>query len=313
MIATDEWTSVPTAAGELRAWIQVPEHAAGPLPGVVLVDGSGEGAADDWGEWPGRFLSCGAVVLMHDKPGCGGSPGEWLTQTFLDRAHESLSALQVLRAHPAVAGQAVGLLGFSQGGWVSLLAASLDPTLVDFVISISGPGVGTAQQDRYRIERELRSRGIADEDVDEALAWIDERGERLTAGESAAAVLADQERHRERAWYAGATQYFDNEPALGFLARNLDYEPTAVLEQIHCPVLALHGAADTMVPVAASVAAYAKHLPPLPDDPHGIASFPGADHGLFTAGPDPDVPRTDQLAPGFLPMLAAFLGKRARN
>ena len=112
---------------------------------------------------------------------------------------------------------------------------------------------------------------------------------------------------------AGATQYFDNEPALGFLARNLDYEPTAVLEQIHCPVLALHGAADTMVPVAASVAAYAKHLPPLPDDPHGIASFPGADHGLFTAGPDPDVPRTDQLAPGFLPMLAAFLGKRARN
>ena len=260
MIATDEWTSVPTAAGELRAWIQVPEHAAGPLPGVVLVDGSGEGAADDWGEWPGRFLSCGAVVLMHDKPGCGGSPGEWLTQTFLDRAHESLSALQVLRAHPAVAGQAVGLLGFSQGGWVSLLAASLDPTLVDFVISISGPGVGTAQQDRYRIERELRSRGIADEDVDEALAWIDERGERLTAGESAAAVLADQERHRERAW-----------------------------------------------------SAYAKHLPPLPGDPHGIASFPGADHGLFTADPDPDVPRTDQLAAGFLPMLAAFLGERARN
>jgi pimeloyl-ACP methyl ester carboxylesterase len=313
MIATDEWTSIPTAVGELRARIQVPEDAHGPLPGAVLVDGSGEGAADDWGEWPERFLGCGAVVLTHDKPGCGESPGEWLTQTFVDRAHESLSALQVLRAHPAVAGQPVGLLGFSQGGWVSLLAASLESTEVDFVVSISGPGVGPAEQERYRIERELRRRGIADDDVDEALAWIDERGRRLVAGEEPRDVLAEQERHADRAWYASATQYFDNELALGFLARNLDFDPVPVLEQVNCPVLALHGAADTIVPVAASVAAYAEHLVPLPGDPHGIASFPGADHGLFIADPDPAVPRTHQLAPGFLPMLAAFFGERAQN
>jgi hypothetical protein len=34
---------------------------------------------------------------------------------------------------------------------------------------------------------------------------------------------------------------------------------------------------------------------------------PGADHGLFLADPDPEIPRRDQLAPGFLPMLEAFL------
>ena len=74
-----------------------------------------------------------------------------------------------------------------------------------------------------------------------------------------------------------------------------------------CPVLALFGAADTLVPVLPSVNAYAAHLPELPGDPHGIAVFPGADHGLFTADPDPAVPRTEQLAPGFLPMVAGFL------
>ena len=37
------------------------------------------------------------------------------------------------------------------------------------------------------------------------------------------------------------------------------------------------------------------------------AVFPGADHGLYVADPDPAVPRTEQLAPGFLPMLGAFL------
>ena len=136
--AIEEWTSVPTAVGDLRALTWVPD-APGPLPGIVIVDGSGDGACDDWGEWPERFTGCGAVVLAHDKPGCGGSPGNWLEQTFEDRAQESLAALAVLRAHPACSGQPVGLLGFSQGGWVALLAAADGD--VDFVISISGPGV----------------------------------------------------------------------------------------------------------------------------------------------------------------------------
>ena len=310
MATADEWTAVPTADGELRALVHVPVEAADLLPGVVLVDGSGEGACDDWGEWPGRFADQGAVVLTHDKPGCGGSPGDWLSQSFADRARESLAALRVLRDHPAVSGRPSGLVGFSQGGWVALLAATLDPSLVDFVISLSGPGVGTAAQDRDRIERELRARGLSESDVAEALAWIDERGRRLVAGEDVLQVLSDQVRFSDRAWYEGATQYFDNPLALGFLARNLDFDPVPVLQQVTCPVLALFGAEDTLVPVADSVIAYATHLQALADGEHGIAVFPGADHGLFTADPDPAVPRTEQLAAGFLPMVAGFVAER---
>ena len=39
----------------------------------------------------------------------------------------------------------------------------------------------------------------------------------------------------------------------------------------------------------------------------GLAVFPGADHGLFVADPEPGVDRTSQLAAGFLPMLGSFL------
>jgi uncharacterized protein len=304
--SADQWSVVPTADGGLRALVHVPENAPGPLPGVVLVDGSGEGACDDWGEWPGRFVDQGAVVLTHDKPGCGGSPGDWLQQSFTDRAREALAALGVLRKHPAVQGRPVGLLGFSQGGWVSLLAATLDPGLVDFVISLSGPGVSPATQDRVRIERSLRARGVAEADVAEALEWIDERASRLLAGEDVADVLADQSLFSGRAWYEGATEFFDNPPALGFLARNLDFDPVPVLRRVSCPVLALFGADDTLVPVADSVIAYATQL----RTQSGIAVFPDADHGLFTADPDPRVARTDQLAPGFLPMVAGFLARR---
>ena len=299
-----EWTSVPTAVGDLRALLWIPD-AAGPLPGIVLVDGSGDGACDDWGEWPERFVGCGAVVLAHDKPGCGGSPGNWMEQTFDDRARETLAALAVLRAHPACSGQPVGLLGFSQGGWVALLAATSGDA--DFVVSLSGPGVTPAAQDRVRIERELRARDIAPDAIAEALDWIDERARRLLAGEPAEDVFADQLRLADRSWYAGTTEYFDTLPALSFLGRILDFDPVPALQRVSCPVLALFGAADTLVPVLPSVTAFAENLPTLDGDPHGIAVFPGANHGLFTADPDPAVPRTEQLARGFLPIVAGFL------
>jgi uncharacterized protein len=300
-----EWTEVPTDAGALRALLHAPDDADGPLPGIVLVDGSGDGACDDWGEWPERFVDQGAVVLTHDKPGCGGSPGDWTTQSFADRAKESLSALDVLRTHPGTRGQPVGLLGISQGGWVALLAAALEPTAVDLVISVSGPGVTPSEQERWRIARALAD--LDEHDRDEALAWLAERDRRLLAGDDPAAVLADQERFADRAWYDGTTAYMDSAEILGFIARILDFDPAEVLPQVRCPVLALFGGNDSLVPIPESVIAYATHLPSLPGAPHGLAVFPGADHGLFTADPDPDVPRTEQLAPGYLPMVRRFL------
>jgi len=302
------WTGVPTAVGDLRALIHVPDRP-GPLPGVVLVDGSGDGAADDWGEWPDRLMGQGAVVLTHDKPGCGGSPGHWTDQSLTDRASETLAAVEVLRADPSVSGQPVGLFGGSQGGWVSLLAAALRPEAVDFVISLSGPGVSPAVQERARIEADLRAEGTAPAALAEALAWLDERTRRLIAGEPVEVVLADQERLADRSWYPTSTRYFDDPVTLAFLARILPFDPATILPDLRCPVLALFGAADTVVPVRQSVVAFAAGLPDLPGDPHGIAVFPGADHGLFTADPDPDTPRTDQLAAGFLPMVGGFLAR----
>jgi pimeloyl-ACP methyl ester carboxylesterase len=307
-----ERTTIAAAQGPLRAGIWAPE-SPGPLPGLVLVDGAGEGTFDDWGGWPERIADCGAVVLTHDKPGCGGSPGHWTGQTLVDRARESLAALAVLRDHPSVHGQPVGMFGVSQGGWVVLLAATIGQPRVDYLVTLSGPGVSPAAQERARIERELRASGIPSSDVAEALAWLDERTRRLIAGEPARTVLEDQIRLSDRPWYAITTRYFDNEDMLAFLAGVLGFEPAVVLPQVSCPVLALFGAADDLVPVPQSVAAYAQHLPPLPGDPHGIAVFPGADHGLFTAPPDPAVPRTSQLAPGLLPMLTGFLDSRRRE
>ena len=137
---------------------------------------------------------------------------------------------------------------------------------------------------------------------------MDERADRLLAGEPVAAILADQERLRDRPWYEAVTfGAYEDAGSLGFAARILDFDPLPVATRVRCPVLALLGGADDVVPVAESVAAFGSVLPGLGEGPSGLAVFPNGNHGLYVADPDPDVPRKDQLARGVLPMIAGFL------
>ncbi|MBW4096413.1 MAG: alpha/beta hydrolase [Acidobacteria bacterium] len=96
---------------------------------------------------------------------------------------------------------------------------------------------------------------------------------------------------------------------LGFLRRILDFDPKVILPRVRCPVLALFGASDTLVPVPESLEAFSTLLPRIPGNPHGIAVFPSAGHGLFTEAPDPAIERASQLAPGFSGMVQSFIGK----
>jgi uncharacterized protein len=302
--ASETETVVPTAAGDLNAIVRVPAGAA-PLPGVVLVDGSGDGDRSDWGGWPEWLAGAGAVVLRHDKPGCGGSPGHWTGQTFDDRARESLAAVRVLRAHPATAGQPVGLYGFSQGGWVALLAAALEPESVGFAVCHSGPAMTPAQQERDRLQAAVRAEGHDEATIAEAMAWVDARADLIRRTGPVEAMLAEQSRYATCPWYPTVQFAYDTPANLRFLRGIFDFDPTTVMPQIRCPVLALFGGADAIVAAQASLRAFAEHLPPHPR--HGFAVFPGADHGLFTANPDPAIPRRDQLAPAYLATITAFL------
>jgi pimeloyl-ACP methyl ester carboxylesterase len=289
--------------GDLRAIVRAPE-AAERLPGLVFVDGSGCGGIEEWDDWPEWIGDCGAVVLAHDKPGCGESPGDWRAQSFADRAAEALAAVEVLRGSAHVDSDRIGLIGWSQGGWVSLLAAHTSPDTVHQVVTISGPGVSMAEQERVRIGNALRAAGIDDHD---AMAWVDDRTTRLRAGEPVADVIAAQQRLRDRRWYDVVSEIYDEPDRLAFFVRSMDVDPSVLLPDLRCPVLALFGGDDQLIPVGLSVARIAAALPG--DAGHGIAVFPGGNHSLFTGPPVPGTSRRDQLAPGFLPMLTGFLAQ----
>ncbi|WP_433207782.1 alpha/beta hydrolase family protein [Dactylosporangium sp. CS-047395] len=301
-------TVVDTAAGPLNAILCTPEGPA--RGGLVLSDGSGPADRHAWQGVPQWLAARGIATLRHDKPGCGGSPGDWRHQTFADRAAEAIAALAVLRKQAGV--ERAGLIGYSQGGWVSLLAAVTVPDHVDFVVTVGGPFVGVEEQERTLLGRVMRRHGLAEESVAAGLAWADERAARLAAGEDPAQVYADQARFAGDDWAAiVCDRPYDTPEELGFFARMLPFDPGAALPFLPCPLMAFFGADDEHVPVERSLAVLGDRLPGRYRGSNGVAVLPGVGHMLYPVPPRADMSVFAQLSPGFLPLLGAFLDRVA--
>jgi pimeloyl-ACP methyl ester carboxylesterase len=299
---------VDSAMGPLNAILCTPPGPA--RIGLVLSDGSGPATRDEWQGVPGWLAARGIATLRHDKPGCGGSPGDFREQTLADRAAEGLAALAVLRKRAGV--ERAGLIGYSQGGWVALQAAVSAPEQVDFVVTLGGPFVGIEEQCRVHLERVMRRRGVPEEAIEAGLGYADDRAARLAAGEDPALVHADQARRAGEPWHAvvcGAP--YDTPQALGFFARALPFDPEGLLPFLQCPLMAFFGADDENVPVERSLEVLGARLPARHRGRNGVAVLPGVGHMLYAVPPLPGVALFEQLSPGFLPLLGDFLDRLA--
>ena len=125
-------------------------HAA-----VVLVHGSGQELR--MREFAVLLAESGCAVLTYDKRGVGASEGVYtgpevgtnnIDSTNLHLlAQDARAAVNLLKQkHPTLP---LGLLGFSQAGWIIPLAARDNP-LVEFMVLFSGPTVTTLEQLRFQ-------------------------------------------------------------------------------------------------------------------------------------------------------------------
>jgi len=144
-----------TSAGiTLAGTMLIPRH---PVAAVVLVHGSGQekrmlGMA-------ARLAGRGLAVLTYDKRGVGESGGVYagpeVGTNNVDAANLDLlaadasAATNALAAHLPARQGPIGLLGFSQAGWVIPLAAIKNPT-VGFMVLFSGPVVTAREQLRFQ-------------------------------------------------------------------------------------------------------------------------------------------------------------------
>lgn len=138
----------------LAGTIFKPEH---PQAAVVLVHGSGR--EKRMVEMASLLARNGIAVLTYDKRGAGESGGTYVGPEVgtnnIDSANLKLLALDAsaavntLLAHLPAKHSYLGLMGFSQAGWIIPLAARENPK-VNFMVVFSGPVVTTLEQLRFQ-------------------------------------------------------------------------------------------------------------------------------------------------------------------
>ena len=211
--ATLSGTVVSPPDGEVRA-------------GLVFLHGSGPADSGHWSEWADVFVEHGVASLSYDKPGVGGSEGDWTRQSFADRASEALAAHRFLASDVLTEGVPTGVLGMSQGAWIGPHAASASED-VAYVVALSGSSTGPREQDRFRIEHELARDGFAQDAVDAALRVWDECDALFRSGADDRALIGAFAPHRDEPW---ARYFVFGDPNLIAYGRLIwDYDPLPFL------------------------------------------------------------------------------------
>ncbi|HUQ19234.1 MAG TPA: prolyl oligopeptidase family serine peptidase [Gemmatimonadaceae bacterium] len=121
------------------------------LTTVVLVPGSAAFKRSFYDLWAERIARSGVVVLVIDKRGVGGTTGFFERENNSSRKNLSLLAQDAVAAVDYAATLAevdssrLGLVGFSQAGWVAPLAAAMS-SKIRFIALISGPAVSVHEE-----------------------------------------------------------------------------------------------------------------------------------------------------------------------
>lgn len=275
----------------LRGQLLLPP-GRGPFPAVVLVHGSGDDSAVQF-LYSGDFLSAnGVAALVFDKRGSGKSDGDF-TFDFRQLALDVVAAVDVLAAHHEIDADRIGLCGYSQGGWVAPLAASLDERIAYVSVSC-GMIESPSDEATWETQNLLRSRGVDEEGILEATPLI----------RAAVAVVASgfaagwDEFHAKKRATEGAAwrDKFDGSPVKqlmrypkwltriigpGMAPDGLDWEYSSdeVLDSLEIPMTWLLAIDDSSAPnheTIGKLRAYRKE-----QKPFELVLFDDVDHGML--------------------------------
>jgi pimeloyl-ACP methyl ester carboxylesterase len=140
-----------------------PAESRGRFPAIVLVGGSGPTDRDEtvaglpiFGLLASPLADAGYYVLRYDKRGVGQSGGRGETATLQDFAEDVRGAVKFLRERRDVDPKRIVLFGHSEGGLVSLLAASRDDDIAGVVLAAVPSGTGAElvlEQQAYLLGR----------------------------------------------------------------------------------------------------------------------------------------------------------------
>lgn len=241
---------------------------AGSYPFVVLISGSGPQNRDEelLGHKPFLVLSDyltrnGVGVLRFDDRGTAESKGDFKAATSQDLATDVEAAISYLQGRGDVDKDKIGLIGHSEGGIIAPMVAAKLKKEIGFIVLLAGTGI---RGDRLLLmQQELigKASGVSDEAL--------EKNKKITQG---AFDIIQKSSDAEKLKADLRTYLLDNINELPEISRPketdrenfvnqqinqltgpwmrffLTYDPSLILKDVRCPVLALNGSKDLQVP-----------------------------------------------------------------
>jgi uncharacterized protein len=284
-----------TIVGDLRT-----PAGTGPFPVVLFVHGSGDADRTFFGYYlpvMERMLRAGYAVFSWDKPGYGKSTGQLSnTRVIHQRAQIVLDAIEVMKAHPDIDLQRIGLWGISQAGWVMPLVL-LQSEDVAFMICISCGGVSGDDQIAYQITSfAMFCEGVQGENVDQLrvlLADLDKARtfetyeEYLHYREVLNAFVGISPYRQKLLGILAEVGASGAIPQEAWLENDPEVEdwwnPAEVLEQVRIPVLAIFGDRDSNGDPIQGAYAWRKALEQAGNRNFRVELYPGVDHFMVAS------------------------------
>jgi dienelactone hydrolase len=290
------------SSGELslRGLLVLPQESDGPVPTLVAVHGSGREQAVYGYRLPYLAAAHGMAGFVFDKRGTGESEGDY-TQNFPDLAGDVKAAVDFLRTQPEVDADRIGLVGFSQGGWIAPMAAAQGAPVNAIVVNY-GVALPVFDEDRWGYVWALQHEGFGESEIaevdaiNEIMAQVIDERRKDVYGELGEAI----EKAKGRPWYPvleksdssvgylvgspfplWAWEWFDKLVGFEVIYGSIDrlYDPESTIRGLEIPSLWLFAGDDSSAPTPWSV----EVLEGLRAEgaPIEIEVFPGIEHGMI--------------------------------
>lgn len=233
----DEQVRVPANGFSLAGTIAKPSTASGKLPAVILVGGSGPTDRDEvvygipiLGQLAGALADRGFLVLRYDKRGVGQSGGRPESATLADYAEDLRAAVRFMSARKDVDAKRLAVLGHSEGGSVTMLAAAREDKIKALAL-VATIGVTGAELNLAQVTHTL-SRSTRPEAEKQATLDLQKRIQ--------TAVITGQ-------GWEGIPPQLRKQADVPWFNSFLTFDPAKPMANIRQPMLIVQGELDTQV------------------------------------------------------------------
>lgn len=265
------------------------------------------------------FVLNGVNVISYDQRGTGQSSGHWQQNGPTERASDVAAIYDAFATDPHVDKKSLGVWGFSNGGWTAPIVATTRP--VAFMILKSGPAESIESNIYYSVAQHMRQKHYDAAAISSAIdTWRSLIGALAGTG-SWDAARTMYTAASAKPWFTDSYIPFFIPPDAGVpppapmaegMRRELLYDPTATLQRVRTPTLALFGALDRNVDVAHSPTLFESAFARAGMQDFTIHIFKDAGHTLKVSATgfnnDPSLP--ERLTAGYPEIMIQWLRQR---